>query len=664
MTSFVSLTETREAAEKVYGGITSVPSGWQVDSTFGDGGERQGPSGGYVYALKPSGVDDGRRMLVFRGTEVTLTNMKDLFADVTDIGKTQFSELDEFVNPWLARQLVDGNRVELVGHSLGGALVQWAINDTNMRDDNLNNNLSSVLEIARTLPDPITGIPNPSFQIDPSKLHFTTFNAPGITYVSGLAATDRTTVVNGEHHVVSGSTPYISGDPIHLLGGPPVGGTVIGHQVNFVDLGERGLFAHDIHKPEYWDVSQSPIVSYTPPYMDIGVAQSYAAHFSQLGNTDGTVTGDFEAVARLGLFLVASGVALGANTVALATQLRGLSFDRDVFASTIALPVNGINQGLAMIMEAAEAAGQNVVDLSARLSNGVVDLLHGIGSFAGQVPGFMTNTIVPFLTDTAHGISNAVSDFLHDIPGTLFDLGRTLTFSDLNPFTSAYAQALEDPRLDSSLRTALEEAQQIVLRAGQTVVIQTGVGLNPFQTPGYVPGGVSSATVEERLGELFRLSLPFAAGVGGQRISLSLQGPSANQLSIVTDDGVQPVGAHGTVEVVVPEGADQVLFSLVASDEVSANATVTLSATLMDETGQAATHLPQVESTISVKALVGTTDERYETYEEDWSGITDPNSEGVAMGVGALTRLHQQIQRVLGGAAHGATTEGKGVRFS
>lgn len=113
MTLFVSLTEAHQAAEKVYGGINSFPSGWQIDSTFGDNGERQGPSGGYVYALKPAGVDDGRRMLVFRGTELTLTNLNDLFADVTDIGKAQFSELDEFVNPWLAQQLVDGNRVEL-----------------------------------------------------------------------------------------------------------------------------------------------------------------------------------------------------------------------------------------------------------------------------------------------------------------------------------------------------------------------------------------------------------------------------------------------------------------------------------------------------------------------------------------------------------------------
>ncbi|MGE3979176.1 MAG: hypothetical protein AB7F94_16575, partial [Nitrospira sp.] len=402
MSEVISYSAAQRTADAVYnrGGELTLPVGWELDTSFNTTGEFTGSSGVYVYALKPIGADDGRRILAFRGTE--FPNARDLYADFTDIGKEQFQNAQSSVNQWLAQQLVDGNRVELVGHSLGGALVQWAINDTNLKDTNVANGLNSVVEIARTLErsnDP-NSVPDSNFQIDPDQLHFTTFNAPGITYVSGLTATDRTTVVSGEHHVVVGPTPYVSGDPIHLLGGPPVGGMVVGHRVDFAALGERGLFAHDINKTAYWDLSQSPIVSYAPPYLDAGVAQSYAAHFSQLGNTDGTVSGDFEAAARLGLFLVASGVALGANTVALAAELRGLSFDRDVFAATIALPVNGINQGLAMILEAAEAAGQNVASLSVRLADGVIDMLQGVGTVAGQVSDFVSSTLVPFLLDT------------------------------------------------------------------------------------------------------------------------------------------------------------------------------------------------------------------------------------------------------------------------
>lgn len=101
MRAFVTLQEAQQAAEKVYGGLSSIPGGWVIDPTLGLRGELTSQNGSYVYALKAQGIDDGRRMLVFRGTEVTVTNVRDLFADVTDIGKTQFNELRDDVNQWL-----------------------------------------------------------------------------------------------------------------------------------------------------------------------------------------------------------------------------------------------------------------------------------------------------------------------------------------------------------------------------------------------------------------------------------------------------------------------------------------------------------------------------------------------------------------------------------
>ncbi|MDF0665708.1 MAG: calcium-binding protein [Nitrospira sp.] len=661
MTAVVSLVEAREAADRVYNELGSLPTGWTIDATFGLNGSGQvtGSAGGYVYALKPAGTDDGQRMLVFRGTELTLTNLKDLFADMTDIGRIQFEELRggaNGVNQWLAQQLVTGNRVELVGHSLGGALVQWAINDTNMREENADNDgtLISVLEIAKQL--------DGDFVLDPSQLHFTTFNAPGITHVLGgsTPATDRTSAVVGEHHVVIGQPPIIQGDPIHLLGGLHVGapGTqLVGHQVEFSELStsfqQSGLFAHTIQVPEYWT---SPVVPYTPLQLDLAFAQSFANHYSQLGNTDGTVEGNTEAVVRLTLYVSSLGVALSVGQLAeqaeAATQLAGLQFDRDMFANTLAIPGVGINQALNILTQAADAAGQSVVQLQKLVSSALVSVGERIQGTVGVVGTIIEDRLVSWLTDVAHGIGNAMSEFFHNVPDTLFDLGRTLSFADLNPFTNTYAQALDDPKLDPTLRTALEEAQAIVQQAGQTVVIQTGVGPNPFHTPGYAPGGASSATVEERLGELFRLSVPFAAGAGGQRVSLRLQGPQADQLTVATDDGAQVIGADGTFQVTVPEGADQVLFTLVASDEVSADATVTLSATLVDVNGDA-THTTQIESVVSVKPFVGTTDDRYGTYTEDWSSITDPTV-GVAMGT-AGGFYHQTL---IGGAGPDANAPG------
>ena len=131
MNEVISYSEAQQTANAVYGLLT-LPDGWQLDASFAANGQLIGASGLYAYALKPIGTDDGRRILAFRGTDTVL----DLYADATNIGRTQFGEAFPLVNQWLAQQLVDGNRVELVGHSLGGALVQWAINDTNLKDNN------------------------------------------------------------------------------------------------------------------------------------------------------------------------------------------------------------------------------------------------------------------------------------------------------------------------------------------------------------------------------------------------------------------------------------------------------------------------------------------------------------------------------------------------
>lgn len=56
MTAFVSLTRAQEAADRAYD--ASLPTGWTLDTSFGLGGSGQssGAAGGYVYALKPSGM--------------------------------------------------------------------------------------------------------------------------------------------------------------------------------------------------------------------------------------------------------------------------------------------------------------------------------------------------------------------------------------------------------------------------------------------------------------------------------------------------------------------------------------------------------------------------------------------------------------------------------
>ena len=193
---------------------------------------------------------------------------------------------------------------------------------------------------------------------------------------------------------------------------------------------------------------------------------------------------------------------------------------------------------------------------------------------------------MPFLTDTAQGIGNAVLDFLQDVQDTLFDLGRTLSFSDLNPFTNAYAQALDDPRLGSTLRTALEDAQQIVQQAGQTVVMQQGIGQNPFKTTGFNPDTAPPATVTANEGQLNMLTihLPFEAGVGGQKLTLTLSGPNVSGVVIRTN-GLELSPNGNTFTLTIPEGQQHLVVGLQQKQDIGASSSLTAVVQLVNANG-------------------------------------------------------------------------------
>ncbi len=339
------------------------------------------------------------------------------------------------------------------------------------------------------------------------------------------------------------------------------------------------------------------------------------------------------------------GAAIGSK---LAPLLQPLALDLNEMAQKLLTTgSNWLQDTFNFLRDKANTAGEVVGSFMAKLGATFVDVALDCGITTDRLQSYLNEVIEPTIIDTAKGLGNAAAGLIQPLFTTTFNLGRTLGLADIQLIDQAYAAELRDPRL-TTVRQAIEEAKSTLDRAAQTVVIQKGVGTNPFHTPGFVPGGASTATVDEKLGQFFRLSLPFAAGTGGQHISLQLQGPQANQLSVVTDEGVLPVGANGAVEVTVPEGTDQLYFSLIASNEVTSDTTVTLSATLLGD-NHVATHNPQVESVISLKASVGTIDigDRYDTITEDHSDIPLESypSEGLPIGSGGF--LHQTL---IGGA--------------
>ena len=299
---------------------------------------------------------------------------------------------------------------------------------------------------------------------------------------------------------------------------------------------------------------------------------------------------------RMALYLAGTtGVGLAGS--ALGQTLQSLNIDREQFTSHLLSGANWINDSVNYLRAQANTAGENVADFSAKLALGIYQEALGLTDTATDFISTTTTALGTFLRDTAHGIGNAVTEFLQDVAGA-FDLGRALNFNDVNLIAQAYAAELNDPRLASPIRTALEEAQTIVQRAGQTVVVQQGIGPNPFETAGFDPAAapLATGTVQEKMVHTFTAYLPYQAGSGGQAVQLKLNGVGGNTVTVLSG-GQELTLVNGVVTLVVPEGQKEIQFALRAQD-LSADVTVALVAQLVDGLGTA-THLEHHEATIT-----------------------------------------------------------------
>ncbi|HSL03114.1 MAG TPA: putative Ig domain-containing protein [Nitrospiraceae bacterium] len=211
-----------------------------------------------------------------------------------------------------------------------------------------------------------------------------------------------------------------------------------------------------------------------------------------------------------------------------------------------------------------------------------------------------------FILDTASGFANAFQDFTQKITNVAFNLGQTISnFADIQLIDQAYAAELNDPRLSATIRAAVEEARDIVQRAGQVVVIEKGMGPNPFTGGSFNPndpGTISTVTLPEGQLQAYTLALPFEAGTGGQRVQLQLSGTGVSALR-VRANGTELTPQNGFVTLTVPEGQRQLVFGLQVKDDVDVAGGLTLNATLVDA-GNVATHNSHQEATLSVDAQV------------------------------------------------------------
>ncbi|MGN2393206.1 hypothetical protein ACTFO6_17155, partial [Pelomicrobium sp. G1] len=590
----------------MYAGRSSIPVGWELDTSFnslgvnGFPGELDLANGLYAYALKPASdntaVAPNTRILAFRGTEGSqdgIPDLRDWYNNLNSIGRDQFDGAQAEVNRWLAASLVAGRAVELVGHSLGGALVQWAINDTNLQDTN-RSDVESVAKIAAA----ISG--NPAYTVSASQLHFYTFNAPGIGHSpSATQASDKRSIVaSGEHHVIEGFLPFLHGDIVHLVGGAHVGGRVYGHKVDFGASGEYGFNAHGIQRRDWWESLADG--GYTPFYIDVAAAQTIAANISRLGNSDGTVESNREAIFRLTLFTAAALGTQATGRLGRLGQLLGLSaldLDATALADAMASTTDALNRGLVNVLDQVKAkTGVDLPRFGAELMAGLDEAL--IGFFGLEEP--LRERLVEFIVDAAEGIGNAYQELVAKVSDTLFDLGSSLGFLEVDAFRSSFAAALEDPSLDPTIKSALREAQAVVELAGQTAIMRPGWGENPFDTPAFDPQAqaLPAFALEEGRLQMLSVFLPYPAPEGGQRIRLRVSG--AGEALQAFQDG-EPVSVEaGVFYLTVPVGAREARFGLWARGDVDVAAAVSVEATLVDGAGEP-THQSREEAALTLE---------------------------------------------------------------
>ncbi|MBK9308279.1 MAG: DUF2974 domain-containing protein [Nitrospira sp.] len=264
---------------------------------------------------------------------------------------------------------------------------------------------------------------------------------------------------------------------------------------------------------------------------------------------------------------------------------------------------------LEFIRSQANAAGQPPVQLAEMTTQLAAAISHRIDAFQDIAPQDKEQLVAQlntFTHETAAGFANALPDFVQKISNVAFNLGQAISdFADMQLIDQAWAAELNDPRLSSSTRTAFEDAREVFQRAGQTVVIQEGMGPNPFDTTGFNPSTAPPVplTMTEGQSQTLTIYLPFAAQTGGQHLELTLNGPEANAFALRTTDGELTLQNGGFV-VVVPEGTRQLTVHLWAKEPVSSASSLSLSAQLITA-AEVATHELDVEGAIAL-ADVGT----------------------------------------------------------
>ena len=163
--------------------------------------------------------------------------------------------------------------------------------------------------------------------------------------------------------------------------------------------------------------------------------------------------------------------------------------------------------------------------------------------------------------------------------------------------------------LAASFDSGIAYAAGLGAQAAQDIAIVAGNSPNPFANNlGFDPSTAPVQTGHITQGQVQTLTayLPFTAGTGGQKIHLQLSGSASGSLMLLdSQHNFVALGADGGFDITVAAGKQQATFSLFAEKPIAADASLSLSSTLVDANGMA-THTTQMEFNLGVLANAAT----------------------------------------------------------
>jgi Ca2+-binding RTX toxin-like protein len=235
--------------------------------------------------------------------------------------------------------------------------------------------------------------------------------------------------------------------------------------------------------------------------------------------------------------------------------------------------------------------------------------------------------------EMAKGLANAVPDFTHDYADPEISFQEFQSASAQRTAVNAFVSGLKsfaetaiailtgsgDARTEEGARR-LSQIETIATNAAEAVVIRPGRSSNPFDEPSFDPDASPIATggLAEGSVSTFTVYLPYEPGAGGQRVRLELGGIGVEHLSVLVDGEQIELEAEGSFTLMVAEAQREATFSLVAGADLDADATLTLSAQLVNAAGEA-THLEHEEAQIGLDAEVEIPPEGGREIRGDWA---------------------------------------------